>query len=101
MTKRRTYTPEFKVQVVLEMLTGAKSAAQLSREHRIKDSVLSRWKQEFIERAPQMFERAEARNQDEARIGELERMVGRLTMELDIAKKASMLLNSQPKGNGS
>ena len=42
MAKRRTFTAEFKAQVVLEMLTKQKSAAQTSREYRIKDSVLSR-----------------------------------------------------------
>jgi len=43
---------------VLEMLTEQKSAAQASREYGIKDSVLSRWKQEFIERSPMLFETA-------------------------------------------
>jgi transposase-like protein len=26
------------------------------REHQLKDTVLSRWKREFIERSPQVFE---------------------------------------------
>jgi transposase-like protein len=56
MASRRKFTPEFKAQVVLEMLTEHKSATQLSREHGIKDSVISRWKQEFIERSPALFE---------------------------------------------
>jgi transposase-like protein len=55
MASRRKFTPEFKAQVVLEMLTEHKSATQLSREHGIKDSVISRWKQEFIERSPALF----------------------------------------------
>ena len=56
MTKRRKFTPDFKAQVVLQMLIEQKSAAQVSREYGIKDSVLSRWKQEFIERSPMLFE---------------------------------------------
>ena len=56
MTKRRKFSPDFKARVVMEMLTEQKSAAQASREYGIKDSVLSRWKQEFIERSPQLFE---------------------------------------------
>ena len=55
---RRTYTPEFKVRVVLEMITSKKSLSQASREYGIKDSVISRWRQEFLERAPQVFEQA-------------------------------------------
>ena len=55
MTKRRTFTAQFKAQVVLEVLSGAKSGAQLCREYNLKDTVLARWKQEFIEHAPELF----------------------------------------------
>ena len=87
MAKRRTFSPEFKAQVVLEVLTGVKSGAQVCREHRIKDSVLSRWKQEFVERAPRSFARGERQSQEEERVADLERLVGQLTMELQAAKK--------------
>ena len=33
MVKRRTFTPEFKAQVVLEELSGIKSKAEICREH--------------------------------------------------------------------
>ena len=87
MAQKRTFTPEFKAKVVLEILADRKSLAQASREYGIKDSVLSRWKQEFIERSPQLFEQRAATDERDQRIVELERMVGRLTMELDVAKK--------------
>lgn len=99
MSKRRKFTAEFKAQAALEVLTGTKSAAQVCQEHRIKDSVLSRWKQELIERAPQVFERGQIQSQHEEQVAELERLVGRLTMELEIAKKASRYLNSTRNGN--
>jgi transposase-like protein len=96
MSSRRKFTAEFKAQVVLEMLTEHKSAAQLSREHGIKDSVISRWKQEFIERSPALFENGSTENDERAQhVAELERLVGRLTLELDAAKKASKYLNSR------
>ena len=95
MTKRRSYTPEFKAGVVLEILSGQKSLAQASREHGIKDSVILRWKQEFIERSPQIFEKENSRDERDQRIVELERMVGRLAMELEMSKKVSRFLNSE------
>ena len=67
MTKRRKFSPDFKAQVVMEMLTEQKSAAQASREYGIKDSVLSRWKQEFIERSPQIFEKENNRDERDQR----------------------------------
>ena len=77
------------------MLTDQKSAAQASREYGIKDSVLSRWKQEFIERSPTLFEQGAAQDDREERIAELERMVGRLATELEMSKKVSRFLSSK------
>ena len=88
MPKRKHYTAEFKTRVVLELLTAQKGLLQASREYGIKDTILSRWKQEFLERAPQLFGSEQVDNHEaEARIVELERMVGKLTLELDMAKK--------------
>ena len=83
----RTYTPEFKVRVVMELITGKKSLGEASREYSIKDSVISRWRQEFMERAPQIFEQAGSKDIQAERIAELERMLGRMTVQLEMAKK--------------
>jgi transposase-like protein len=95
MVKRKTYTAEFKAGIVLEILTEQKSIAQASREYGIKDSVISRWKQEFIERSPQIFKKENQRDERDQRIAELERMIGRLAMELEMSKKVSRFLNSE------
>jgi transposase-like protein len=99
MPKYRTFPPEFKAKVVLEILTGAKSAAEASREYRLKDSLLSRWKQEFVLDAAKVFQHQDGSQDAERRIAELERLVGRLTLELEIAKKASSLLARTPPPN--
>lgn len=101
MAERRKFSPEFKVKVVLEMLKGEKGLMQASREYGIKDTVLSRWKQEFLERAPELF-RAEGTEEQRLmveRIAELERMVGRLTLELDMAKKVFGISGSAKRGS--
>jgi transposase-like protein len=97
MTERRKFTPEFKAKVVIELLTGAKGLMQASREYGIKDSVLSRWKQEFLERAPQVFAQPKVKDPQEERIGDLERMVGRMTLQLDMAKKVFERSSYPPK----
>lgn len=94
MTKRRRFTPEFKVQVVLEVLTGARTAAEACRQYQLSAQVLNRWKAQFLEEAPRIFENGAEGGQEEQRIAELERMVGRLTLELEVAKKASSILTS-------
>ena len=52
---RRQYPPQFKLQVVLELLRGEKSAAQIAREHGIGPDLISRWRDVFEARAPQLF----------------------------------------------
>ena len=94
MSKRRTFTPEFKAQVVLEELTGLKSKAEICREHRLKPEVFSRWRAQFLERAAEIFATQPSRGDEQERIAELERMVGQLTMQLEAAKKVSSILTS-------
>jgi len=101
MSKRRRFTPAFKAQVVLEVLTGVKSPAQACREHSIRNSILSHWKREFIDHASRVFEHGKAQSQAEKQVCELERMVGRLTMSLEVFKKASLLLRLPQNGSGS
>jgi transposase len=83
----RTYTPEFKVRVVLELISGKKQLGEASREYGIKDTVIARWRQEFMERAPQVFEQPDRRDAQAERIAELERMLGRMTVQVEMAKK--------------
>lgn len=91
----RRYSPEFKVRVVLELLQGHKSAAQLSREHGIAPARLSEWQQQFMERAPLIFAAEPPHAEEQKRIAELERLVGQLTIELAASKKVSSLLDSR------
>lgn len=95
MSKHRTFTPEFKSQVVLEILSGIKTTAQVCREHDLSAQIVNRWKAEFIENAPKLFQAETHTSPEQARIAELERLVGRLTMQLEIAKKVSSLLKSR------
>lgn len=99
MTEHRKFSAEFKTKVVLELISGEKGLMEASREYGIKDSVLSRWKQEFLDRAPQVFERKKNTDPQEERIAELERMVGRMTLQLDMAKKVFDGSNYRPKEN--
>ena len=93
MTKHhRTFSPEFKAQAVLAVLSGSKTAAEICREHQIKPDLFSHWKTAFLDNAAKVFERETTLDPQQARIAELERMVGRLTLELAVAKKASTLL---------
>ncbi len=81
MAKRRSFMPEFEAQVVLEVISGNQSAAEVCRQYNLKSQLLSRWKAEFIENAARVFQSDEQRSQEQARIAEQERLVGRQALE--------------------
>jgi transposase-like protein len=92
MAKRRKYTSKFKAQVVLEIISGAKTQAEIARQHRIKPDLITRWRRQFLENAPSLFERGNHHDGvAEARIAELEQALGKKTLELELAKKASSI----------
>jgi transposase-like protein len=95
MMKRRQFTPEFKLQCVLDIISGRKRPVEILREHNISDSLLTRWRQQFTEQAPRIFEPQKQRNSAQVqRIAELERLVGRLTLQLEASKKLSSYFSS-------
>jgi transposase len=100
MIRRRKFTAAFKAQVVLELLAGAKSSVELCREHQIASAVLAEWKAIFLRRAASVFDSpAFPHDQEAMRVAELERLVGRLTLENDILKKATTILHQRSRPN--
>jgi transposase-like protein len=100
MPQQRRFTAKVKTQIVLDLLTGAKAMAQICREPQLKDQVVRRWKVDFLDHAEPLCGGDTDRRQHLDRIAELERLVGRLTMELEIAKKASAHGPSPSSKNG-
>ena len=80
--------------VYLAVLTGAQSQAEVCRQHGLKPELVALWKKTSNDRLPLAFAGDARGGQDAARVAELERLVGRLTLELEVAKKASALLPS-------
>lgn len=85
--KRRRFTRGFKLQVIREIEAG-KPIAQAAREHEIHPNLITRWRSLQAEYAEQAFGGNGNPYKQEARIADLERMVGRLTMENEFLKKA-------------
>ncbi|SRR6266404_5061132 len=97
---RRSFPAEFKARVVLELLTGAASQAELCRKHNVKPQLLAHWKAAVLERLPSVFEADEHSEIEQQRVADLEQLVGRQALELVILKKASRLLSGPASRNG-
>lgn len=105
MAKRRyrTFSADFKLDTVMEGFRGEKSIAQICRERDIKDVLYYKWRDTFLEKAAKIFNDSRDLEQQrlEERVVELERMIGQLTMENDILKKAKSWPGSTYRKNGS
>jgi putative transposase len=72
MNKRRKFSPQFKSQVVLQLLSSEKSMAELRREHQLTAQMIGNWKQQFLAAATQAFEGDAISHAEQERIAELE-----------------------------
>ena len=90
MSRGRTYTREFKLDLVRQVVTGQKRPAQVCREHNLAESVLLRWRKEYEARGEAAFTEKQL-SKDEAlerKIAELERFCGQLSLENQVLKKS-------------
>lgn len=92
--KRKSYTPEFKSQIVLEILKEEKTMSQIASENEIHINQLHKWKAQFLQEMPQIFKK---QNKDQEKMKadyeeQLENLyaeVGKLTTQLSWIKKKS------------
>jgi transposase-like protein len=84
--KRRVFRRDFKLQVLREVAAG-KSQAQAAREYQVSEGTIHKWREQLSKYKDKAFPGAGRAYTDEARINELERMVGRLALENDFLKK--------------
>ncbi len=86
----RTFSREFKLEVVRQLAIGAKRPAQVCREYGLAESVLARWRKEYAARGEDAFTPKEPSQDErvERKIAELERFCGQLALENAILKKA-------------
>ena len=86
----RTFTREFKLDVVHQIASGAKRPAQICREYNLAESVLNRWRKEYAARGEAAFTPSEQAQDGatERKIAELERFCGQRALENAILKKA-------------
>lgn len=86
--KYRKFTAQQKTEIVLASLRGPKTMTELCREHDIADSLLRKWREQFLAAgAGRLSGRSERTELDDLRVqvSKLERALGRKTMEVEVA----------------
>ncbi len=81
MNKCNHYSAEYKTKVVLEVLREEATLNEIAAKYGISPVMISRWKQEFLERAPGVFKKGASDAEKELKkkrqcVSDLERKVG-------------------------
>ena len=90
--KRKTYSPEFKTQIVLRILKEEQTMSQIASEYGVHPNQLSQWKNQFLKDAASVFRDeqkpiTQIKEKYENQINKLYMEIGKLTTDLNWLKK--------------
>jgi transposase len=100
--KRKTYTPEEKANIVLEVLREESTLNEISNKYSVSPQLISRWRTEFLENMPSVFdkkatEKENMKKEHDAEKEDLINQIGQLTVEKNWLKKNLDGINSAIK----
>lgn len=97
--RRRRFTPEFKRSIIEQLLSEAASPAELCRRYNVSSGLLFTWKKHYAQGKLDSDPSREAELQ--ARVRDLEQLLGKLSLENEFLKKAlrNSLKQSETKGS--
>lgn len=96
MKKNKNYSNEYKFKVVLEMIRGDLTIAEIISKYQVPRSVLHRWKKQLLENGADVFgsnHQTRSSNSDNADLDKLHATIGRLKVENDFLQRISAKLN--------
>src|SRR5579864_8368352 len=96
---RRSFSPRFKAQTVLDLLTGVANQAEICRQHKLGPQLLARWKATVLEQLHSLFEEESQHTPKLVRIAKREQLVCRQALEQEKLKKVLRLFTVQPIRN--
>jgi len=85
--KRRKFSGSFKAKVAIAALKEQETLAELAVRFEVHSNMISKWKQEFVERSGEIFETSPPDKQDEEKMDQLYTKIGKLEVERDWLKK--------------
>lgn len=89
MRKTKTYTSAKKLEVIKDLLKGDKTFTQVCIKHQIAKSTVKGWQKQFENNGHMIFEVSKPKKNEPKESPEyLKSIIGNLTVENDILKKA-------------
>ena len=84
---RRKFTGVFKAKVAIEALKERETLAEISKRYEVHPNMISKWKQEFLERSGEIFDK-KSDTDSEVDPEKLYAKIGQLEIENDFLKKS-------------
>ena len=85
--KRRKFSSVFKAKVAIAALKERETLAEISKRLEVSPSMVSKWKQEFLDRSKEIFETSSPEKESEDKIEQLYTKIGKLEVEREWLKK--------------
>ncbi len=86
---RRKFNAAFKAKVAIEAIKERHSLAELAKKYEVHPNQISKWKQEFLDKAASVFEGSGEEDQsNEPEAEKLYAKIGELQLENDFLKKS-------------
>jgi transposase len=92
--KRRIFSRDFKIEVIREIEQGTKQA-EVCRKHNLHPVLVNLWRREYHQSPETAFQEHGNQYKDEAKIAELEQLVGKLYIENEFLKKTLIHLEKE------
>ena len=92
--QKKTWRPEQKVTIVLTILKEQATIAEVSRQYGVAESLIHKWKAQFMEHGKAAFKHGNSKTPDQALQAEneqLKKVLGEKVLEVEILKKLSSL----------
>jgi len=80
-SKRQNHSSVFKSKVAIEAIQERESLSELSRKYGIHRNMISRWKKEFPDRAPELFDKPGHDKKEDTGLEKLYAKIGQMEME--------------------
>ena len=103
--KRKTYSPAEKAKIVLEVLREESTLNEIATNYGVSPQLISRWKVEFIENMPAVFDKKnneveQLKKEHSSEKEDLINQIGQLTVDVNwLKKKQDQVLEIRKRRN--
>lgn len=82
----RKFASSFKFQLVVETLKNESNQTEIARAYQVDPKLISLWKRQLLQNGHKTFETGKG-DDSAQKIGELEKLIGKQTVEINLLKK--------------